>query len=228
MKILLVEDERRLGESLQAILENEGYAVDLVLDGEEGLAYAQSGVYDLLILDIMLPGMSGLDILSAMRAEKDLVPVLMLTARDQRGDKVTGLDRGADDYVTKPFDTEELLARVRALNRRAMGQTETGGVELGNLVFRSDTYEIRCGNRSMSVTQKEGELLEFLLRNRGSILSKEQILEKVWGFDSTAEYNHVEVYISFLRKKIAELEANVHIRTVRGVGYQIEEVEQSA
>ena len=224
MKILLIEDERRLGESLQAILENEGYAVDLVLDGEEGLAYAQSGVYDLLILDIMLPGLNGLDILSTLRGEKDLTPVLMLTAMGQREDKVTGLDRGADDYVTKPFDSAELLARVRALNRRAMGQAETGGIALGDLVFRSDSYELRCGTRSLPVTQKEGELLEYLLRNRGNLLSKEQILEKVWGFDSNAEYNHVEVYISFLRKKIAELGAKVQIRTVRGVGYQIEEL----
>lgn len=228
MKILLVEDERRLGESLQAILENEGYDVDLVLDGEDGLAYAQSGVYDLLILDIMLPGYSGLDILSERRRDKDAVPVLLLTARNQQGDKVLGLDTGADDYVTKPFDTAELLARVRALNRRALGQTESGGIELGNLHFRSDTYELRCGERSLSVTQKEGDLLEFLLRNRGSILSKEQILEKIWGFDSTAEYNHVEVYISFLRKKIAELGADVQIRTVRGVGYQIEQCGQEA
>lgn len=224
MKILIVEDEVRLAESLCAILENEGYEVDTCFDGESGLDYAETGVYDLLILDIMMPKKDGIEVLRTLRQQQDTVPILLLTAKGTVPDKVLGLDSGADDYLPKPFDTGELLARVRALSRRAAGQVNVSQLAMGDLIFQPDSYELSCGSKKIALTQREGALLEYLMRNRDQVISKEQILDKIWGFDSEAEHNHVEVYVSFLRKKLLSLEANVQIRTLRGMGYQMEEL----
>ena len=222
MNLLIVEDERRLAEALEQIFNRNRYTVRTEYDGTSGLNEALTGLYDVVLLDIMLPKMNGLEVLQNIRENKISTPVLLLTAKNEIPDKVKGLDSGADDYLTKPFSTEELLARVRALCRR---NTETIGddtITLNDIVLNLSTYELQCNIRSVKLGVKELNLVQMLMTYGHRVLSKETILEKLWGFDSEAEYNNVEVYISFLRKKLSYIESNTMIKTVRGVGYNLE------
>lgn len=224
MRLLLVEDERALAEALEASLKRENYTVDLAFDGVEGLDQALTGIYDVIILDIMLPKKNGIDVLKELRAEKIATPVLMLTARSETEDKVEGLDNGADDYLTKPFQLQELLARLRAISRRK-GEMEDQSLSFGDLILDTKRCVIssRETKKTMQLGQKEFQLLEYMLRNQNQIITKEQIVEKVWGFESEAEYNSAEVYVSFTRKKIKFIGSKVKIKAVRGIGYTLEE-----
>lgn len=222
MRVLLVEDERRLADALVAVLKKNNITADHSSDGIDGLDNALSGIYDVVLLDIMLPKMDGLTVLKNLRKEDKTTPVIMLTARGEIPDKVSGLDSGADDYLAKPFSTEELLARIRAVSRR---KTEIisedsvlchGGAELSTKRLR-----LSSSGGEVSLTLKECELLEFLFRNAGAVVSKDRIIEKIWGYDSEADANHVEVYVSFLRKKLAHINADAHIQTIRGAGYKL-------
>lgn len=221
MKILLVEDEIRLAEGIARLLKMEKYDCDILCDGEEGLHYAMSKEYDVVILDVMLPGRDGFSIVKEMRKEKIGTPVLMLTARGETQDKIYGLDSGADDYLTKPFVPEELIARVRALSRR-QGEVIMDELSFGDLRLELPTYTLRCGYRSVNLTAKEFEILRLLMKNPKIILSKEEIISKIWGLDSEAQDNNVEVYISFLRKKLFFVQSEVVIRSLRKIGYRLE------
>ena len=223
MRILLVEDEVRLSQALVEIFQKNRYGIDAVYTGPEGLKYAQSGIYDAIILDIMLPGMDGITILKTLRDERNQVPVLLLTAKDEVTDKVKGLDYGADDYMTKPFSTEELLARVRALTRRK-GDVKEDCIRFGDLLLNKSTCELsKINGDSIKLSLKEFQIVELLFENPHQIIDKERIITKIWGGDSDAEYNNVEVYISFLRKKMEQLKVRTRIRTARGIGYSLEE-----
>ncbi len=222
MKILVIEDEKRLCEALVQLLKRQNYSVDYDNDGESGLDDALSGIYDVIILDVMLPKLDGISVLKEIRREKMNVPVIILTAKGEISDKVRGLDTGADDYLPKPFNTEELLARVRALGRRRGELVETSALTLGSTSFDTRNLRLSCGDADVTLTRKEGELLEYLMINKNIITSKEQIIEKLWGFDSEAEANHVEVYVSFLRKKLKRVGADIRITAVRGMGYKLE------
>jgi DNA-binding response OmpR family regulator len=223
MKVLLVEDERYLAEAVAQILRKNNYDVDLAFDGEEGLAAAVSGVYDVILLDIMLPRRDGIAILRELRAEGVAAPVIMLTALGEIEDRVKGLDSGADDYLPKPFKTEELMARIRAVMRRRGDLLPDGVLSFGDIEYDPNTLVLSCADRSFDLTKKEGNLLEYLMTNRGQTLSPDSIIEKVWGWDSDAEDNHVQVYISFLRKKLAGLGSSARIKTIRNVGYTLVE-----
>ena len=229
MKILLVEDEKRMSEALCEILRQEKYDTDAFADGISGLDAARSGIYDLLILDVMLPGINGFDIARTVRREGIQAPILMLTARADTDDKVSGLDSGADDYLTKPFETKELLARVRALLRRNNMQKtdDTGNLVSGDLKLdRNRSMLINTENgMDVRLSEKELHILEIFLANEGTIIGKEQLAVKIWGFDNEAEYNNVEVYISFTRKKIQFLASMMEIKAVRGLGYELRKKE---
>lgn len=222
MRILVVEDEVRLAEALTQILIKNKYTADAVHDGASGLDYALCGVYDLIILDIMLPKMNGLDVLRSLRKEKIATPVLLLTAKDEVADKVAGLDSGADDYLTKPFATEELLARVRAMSRRK-GEVLDESLSFSDISLNIKTGELSCGKHAIKLPLKEFQIMELLLSNGKQIITKERFIEKIWGFESDTEYNNVEVYISFIRKKLSHIHSKVEIRTTRGIGYSLEE-----
>lgn len=222
MKILVVEDEIHLAEAISQILKHHHYSVDVVHDGLAGLDHAQSGVYDLLLLDIMLPGMDGITLLRKIRQKKLTVPVILLTAKGETADIITGLDYGADDYVPKPFSTEELLARIRAALRRR-GEVIVGPeLQIGDIELNPAVLKLSCKGKELKLIPKESELMELLIVRNQAVSSKELIIEKLWGFDSDAEYNNVEVYISFLRKKLQFLGSAVRITTIRGVGYMLE------
>lgn len=221
MCILLVEDEEYMAQAVAQVLEKNNHTVDLAQDGEYGLDCAFSGIHDIIILDIMLPRRSGLEIFKALRQAKVAVPVLLLTAKSETEDKVAGLDLGADDYLTKPFEMQELLARLRALARRKQEIAVQSERAFGDILLNPYTLCLFCGSRSFKLTLKESQLLEMLIQARGGVLSKERIIEKVWGFDSDAEDRHVEVYISFLQKKLKALGAAASIETVRGMGYAL-------
>lgn len=222
MRILVVEDEIRLAEALGQIMKENKYTVDVVHDGESGYDNAMSGIYDVIVLDIMLPKMNGFEIVQQMRQNKNAAPVILLTARDEVSDKVKGLDCGADDYLTKPFSPEELLARIRALTRR---QGEVVLNELGyvDVTLNLSSYMLQCGHKSVHLGLKEFEVMRLLLSNPKSVMPKEDILLKVWGTETDAEDNNVEVYVSFLRKKLFYLNSRVNIATIRKVGYYLEE-----
>ena len=207
MRILIVEDEIRLAEVLGEIMKENKYVVDIVNDGEEGYDYAASGIYDVIILDVMLPNMNGFDIVLKLRNNKVKTPIIMLTAKDEIGDKVRGLDCGADDYLTKPFSKEELLARVRALSRR-QGEVILNELSYEDIKLDKSTNALFCNDRSIHLGLKESEILEILMCNSNRAVGKEELLEKVWGIESDAEDNNVEVYISFLRKKLNLLYVN--------------------
>ena len=224
MRILLVEDESGLVDALKAIFTKENYCVDALTDGVSGLDYALTGIYDVIILDIMLPKKNGLEVLKELRQAQIETPVLMLTAKSELEDKINGLDCGADDYLTKPFQTGELLARVRAMTRRK-GEITSQDPIFGDLTLKKRTREIVSGSASVKLGLKEFALLETLMLNPKQIISKEQLIEKVWGFDSEAEYNNVEVYISFVRKKINFVGSTVQIKVNRGIGYFLEMTE---
>ena len=223
MRILIVEDEKRLAGTLAELLHRRGYTVDVSYDGVSGLDNARSGIYDLVLLDAMLPGLDGFTLLQQLRAGGDTVPVLMLTARSDLSDRVRGLDCGADYYLTKPFETEELLACIRSLLRRGDGQPrQEDAVTCGDLRLEPGTFLLRCGQREVRLSRREYDLMELLMKNGSQIVSKEQLILKVWGYDSAAEDNNVEVYISFLRRKLEHLHSAVKIRTHRLVGYCLE------
>ena len=219
MRILYVEDEKHIAEAVAQVLKKNNYTADLAHDGEYGLDCALSGIYDIIILDVMLPKMSGLEILKEIRREGITAPVILLTARGETGDKVIGLDSGADDYLAKPFDHEELLARLRALSRRKGELAHDGLLSFGDVTLNPNTLDVTCGAKAYRLTLKESQILELLMTNRGAAVSKNSIIEKLWGFDSEAEDNHVEVYMSFLRKKLQSSDSSVVIKTVRGLGY---------
>ena len=223
MRILLVEDETRLAEALVEILKKQGYIVDVTDDGTTGLDMAETGIYSVIILDRNLPNMEGVEILKHLRKKRVTTPVIFLTAKDTISNRVEGLDAGADDYLVKPFSKEELLARVRALSRRleTLQEGETIGVASLHLDMRS--HEVSIGTKSVKLTSTEAQLLELLMRNQGQVLTKEQILDRVWGFDKEVEMKNVELYVFYLRKKIPLEEGGVSIQTVRGVGYCLKE-----
>lgn len=222
MQILVVEDEKRLAEALQQILQEKKYMVDLAFDGRDGLDMAISGIYDIIILDVMLPGLNGMEVAQQLRKEKIATPILMLTAKDQVADKVAGLDSGADDYMTKPFSPDELLARVRALTRR-QGEVILEELQFADMKLNLSNCDLSCGDRSMHLNYKEFEIMKILMQNPQSVTTKDDLIVKVWGYDSNAVDNNVEVYISFLRKKIDFIQAAVEIVSLRKVGYRLEE-----
>ncbi len=222
MRILIAEDEVHLAEAVSQILKKNNYSVDMVHDGRSGLDYAQSGIYDLLLLDIMMPEMDGITVLKKLRSEGNHTPVILLTAKGELSDKVTGLDYGADDYIAKPFATEELLARIRAALRRKGEVVPEDGLKFGDIELNTTQLKLSVQSKEIKLNLKENELLELLIARKQAITSKEQIIEKLWGFDSEVEYNNVEVYISFLRKKLTFLNSAVRINTIRGVGYVLE------
>lgn len=221
-KVLLVEDESRMAQALVELLAQEGCEADWFADGAEGLAALESGIYDVAVLDVMLPGMDGFQIARRARAAGVETPILMLTARASVDDKVCGLDSGADDYLTKPFPAREFLARVRALNRRGSG-TLAGGIAFGDVRLDPSDMSLACDATSETVrlSDKEFRILEYMMTNKGVILTREQLALKIWGYDSEAEYNNVEVYMSFTRKKLAFVGSRVKIKAVRGIGYEL-------
>lgn len=221
-RILLVEDEEKLCRMLELELQYEGYTVEKALDGRAGLEKAQAGGFQLLLLDIMLPGLSGMEILRRLRKAGDQTPVIMLTARDAVMDKVAGLDAGANDYITKPFAIEELLARIRAALRTGEPQTAAqAALTAGPLRLDPDSRQVTVDGESVELTRREFDLLEYLLRSKGKVVTRDALLDNVWGFDFVGETNAVDVYIRFLRAKLDERFDLKLIRTVRGVGYMI-------
>lgn len=222
MKLLLVEDEKRMADALCELLRRENYEVDVCYDGRSGHEFLLSGIYDITILDIMLPGMNGFDIARSARRSGIRIPILMLTAKSDTTDEVYGLDCGADDYLTKPFKMESLLARLRALTRRNL-RYEDSSLRFADLALNTDTAQLSClkSGKELALSAKEYKILEVLFANSSQIMSRELISQKVWGYESEAEYNNVEVYISFIRKKITLLGSDVEIKAVRGLGYEL-------
>ena len=222
MRILLVEDEKRMAQALCEILRLEKYEVDHCDNGLDGLAAIESGIYDIVILDVMLPGMNGYEITKQVRSKGIVTPIMMLTAKAELDDKVTGMDSGADDYLTKPFMTKELLARLRALGRRTLGATD-GVLSFGDIALDTATLTLSCTRNGQSVrlSEKEYHILEYFIANGGQVLTRGQLAVKIWGYESDAEYNNVEVYMSFTRKKLSFVEAGTEIKAVRGVGYAL-------
>lgn len=222
MRVLVVEDEVRLASTLQDLLELNGYTTDVCHDGEAGLDNALSAIYDVVVLDVMLPKMDGFTVVQRLRAAGNSTPVLMLTARSEVSDRVTGLDRGADYYLTKPFEPQELLACIRALSRRQPELRNTDALEYGDLKLDKNSFALICGERSVRLSRKEFDMMELLMLNREIVITKENLLLKIWGYESDAEDNNVEVYISFLRRKLSHLRSTVRIKTIRLVGYCLE------
>ena len=222
MRILLIEDEKRMAQALCEILRLEKYDVDHYDNGIDGLAAIESNIYDIIILDVMLPGMNGYEVAKKARSKGISTPILMLTAKAELDDKVEGLDSGADDYLTKPFMTKELLARLRALGRRTQNSND-GVLSYGDINLDTNTLTLSCTvtEQSVRLSEKEYRILEYLIANSGQILTREQLAMKIWGFESDAEYNNVEVYMSFTRKKLAFVEAKTEIKAVRGIGYEL-------
>ena len=220
MKILIVEDEVLLANSLKTLLEKKGFTVEVAYDGETGKDYAETGVYDLLILDVMMPQLNGYHLARQVRAERCATPILMLTAKGELEDRIEGLNAGADYYLTKPFDTRELLACINALLRRQGDQVDE--LRFGNTALDLASGMLVCGAERVRLSAKEFDIMRFLLQSKGNNLSKEVLLARVWGFDSNAVENHVEVYVGFLRKKLASIGSNVRIEAVRRLGYHLE------
>ena len=221
MRILIVEDETRLANALAQILTEQKYMTDVAYNGSDGLDYGLSGIYDAIILDVMLPGINGFELAQKLRQGKIETPILMLTAKDAISDKVTGLDSGADDYMTKPFAPEELLARLRAMTRRH-GEVIIDEMSFEDLSLQLSNSDIKSGDKSVHLNFKEFEIMKLLISNGNVAVTKESIITKVWGYDSDAEDNNVEAYISFLRKKLHFLKSKVSITAIRKVGYRLE------
>mgnify|MGYP001771819822 CR=1 FL=1 len=220
MRLLIVEDEVRLADTLRQLLNRQGYTADVYYDGVSGLDNATTGIYDLMVLDVMLPGMNGFQVVKKLREAGVTTPVLMLTAKSDVSDRIHGLDCGADYYLTKPFEPEELLACVRTLLRRSGGQLqESDTLTWGDLSLERATFSLSCAERAVRLSRREYDLMELLMRNGNQVVTKEQMLVKVWGYDSQAEDNNVEVYISFLRRKLTHLHSAVKIKTLRMLGY---------
>ena len=221
MRILLAEDERSLSRAIMALLERNHYSADAVYDGEEALAYLECGNYDALILNLMMPKLDGLSVLRRLREGGNRIPVLILTAKSEVDDKVLGLDTGANDYLTKPFSTPELMARIRAMTRSQTTQA-TSRLTFGNITLDQTTFELSSPSSSVRLTNKEFQMMELLMRNPRQRISSERFLERIWGYDSDVELNVVWVYLSYLRKKLAALQANVQIKAFRNAGYALE------
>ena len=222
MRLLLVEDEKRMAQALAEILRLEKYEVDHFEDGISGQAAAESNVYDVIILDVMLPGKSGFEIAREVRKNGIRTPILMLTAKSDVDDKVLGLDSGADDYLTKPFVMKELLARLRALSRRSTNLTD-GRLAFGDIMLDTTNATLICikNGQKVRLSEKEYNILEYFIMNQGQILTSEQLALKIWGYENEAEYNNVEVYMSFTRRKLAFVESKTSIKAVRGIGYEL-------
>jgi DNA-binding response OmpR family regulator len=220
MKILIIEDEKLLADSLRTMLESKGFQVEAVYDGETGADYAELGIYDLLILDVMMPGLNGYQVARKVRSQRLGTPILMLTAKSGLEDRIEGLNAGADYYLTKPFDMRELLACINALLRRQGSQVDE--LVYGNTALDLATSMLVCGEKSVRLSAKEFDVMRLLLQYKGNNLSKEVILAKVWGYDSNAVENHVEVYVGFLRKKLRSIGSNVKIEALRRLGYHLE------
>ena len=220
MQILVVEDDMRLAAALGHILEENGYGVDLVHDGATGLEWGESSIYDIVILDVMLPKMNGFDVVAELRRRKVTTPVLMLTARDAIPEKITGLDSGADDYMTKPFSPAELLAHLRALTRR-QGEVVFETVEFADIALNLESFDLACKKKTIRLGLKEFSICKILMLNPNQVISKETLISKVWGIESSAEDNNVEAYISFLRKKLKFLGSSASIETLRKAGYRL-------
>ena len=223
MRILIVEDEKRLADALCQILTEQKYMTDVVFDGADGYEYAKSGIYDCIILDVMLPCMSGFDMVSLLRRDRISTPVLMLTARDTVSDKVRGLDAGSDDYMTKPFSPQELLARIRVLSRRK-GEVVLDEMRYADVIFNQSSAEISCTKtaKNIRLNYKEAEMIKLFLAKPEVILSKEELITKIWGYDSDAGDNNVEAYISFLRKKLNYIGSETEIVSIKKLGYKLE------
>jgi DNA-binding response OmpR family regulator len=222
MRILLVEDEKNLAEALCVLLKKSNFSVDHVRDGESGLDYALSGVYDVILLDIMLPKMNGIQVLKSLRQTDKTTAVIMLTARGEIEDKISGLNHGADDYLPKPFNTDELLARIHAVSRRKNKEiVERTEITFDDITLDMQSLVLSSPTAQVQLTLKEAQLLEYLIQNNTFVLSKDKIIEKIWGYDSDADDNNVEVYISFLRKKLKHLKSQAGILTIRGLGYKL-------
>ena len=222
MRILLAEDEEELSNALVAILKHNNYSIDPVYDGEDALDYAMSDNYDVIILDIMMPKLSGLKVLQKLRKQGINTPILMLTARSEIEDRIEGLDMGADDYLTKPFAMGELLARIRAISRRQAEFTPNVS-QFGDISLNKETYKLSNGKTSFRLSNKEFQILDMLMQNPKCLISTEQFMEHIWGYDTDTEISVVWVYISYLRKKLRSLSSTVNIKAVRGVGYTLEE-----
>ena len=220
MKVLIIEDEKLLADSLKALLESKGFEVEAVYDGESGAEYAELGIYDLLILDVMMPGMDGYQVARHVRAKRCATPILMLTAKSGLEDRIEGLNAGADYYLTKPFDSRELLACINALLRRQGNQVDE--LMCGNTALELATGMLVCGEKRLRLSAREFDVMRLLMQSRSQIVPKEVILAKVWGFDSNAVENHVEVYVGFLRKKLQSIGSNVKIQALRRLGYHLE------
>ena len=217
MKILIIEDEKLLADSLKSLLESKGFDVECVYDGEDGVFYAETDIYDLLILDVMMPKMDGYAVAKKVRSDRCGTPILMLTAKSELENEIEGLNSGADYYLTKPFDSRKLLACINALLRRQGPQINN--LVVGNTTLNLNNSTLNCGENSVRLSSKEFEVMRFLMASQGQILSKELILCRIWGFDSTAVENHVEVYVGLLRKKLKYIGSNVHIDAIRRMGY---------
>lgn len=224
MRILLAEDEPALSKALVNILERNNYSVDAVYDGEEALEYLEADNYDGLILDVMMPKVDGITVLKEIRAMGNMIPVLILTAKSEVDDKIDGLDAGANDYLTKPFNSRELLARIRAMTRINTNQVDSQ-LKIGNVILDSATFELSTPKGKYRLANKEFQILEMLMKDPKKLISSERFMEKIWGYDSEAEINVVWVYISYLRKKLAALEADIQIKATRNAGYSLEEIE---
>lgn len=222
MRLLLVEDEQRMAQALCEILRQEKYDVDYYTDGMNGFIAAESNLYDIIILDVMLPGMNGYEFAKKARQKGIHTPILMLTAKAELDDKVTGLDSGADDYLTKPFMTKELLARLRALGSRTLNSAD-GTLSFGDILLDTGVLNLTCtaNGQTVRLSEKEYKILEYMISNQGRILTREQLTLKIWGYENEAEYNNVEVYMSFTRKKLAFVESRTEIKAVRGIGYEL-------
>ncbi len=223
MRILLAEDEKPLSKALTAILERNGYSVDAVYDGEEALEYLEMDNYDGVILDIMMPKIDGITVLRTIRSRENFIPVLLLTAKSEVDDKVEGLDAGANDYLAKPFHAKELLARIRAMTRTQTTQADSK-LHFGNVTLDRATFELSTAAGSFRLANKEFQMLEFMMSNPNHVISSERFMEKIWGYDSDAEISVVWVYISYLRKKLTALHADIQIKATRNVGYSLEEM----
>lgn len=223
MKILIIEDEYSLADAISETLKKENFTVEIISDGEEGEYEALTNIYDIILLDVMLPNKNGFEILKELRKEKIETPIIMLTAKSEIYDKLNGLENGADDYITKPFHIKELVARIKVILKRNSKIEDTNVLEFSDLKLNTKTGKMTSNENEITINGKELELLETLLLNKNQIINREILANKIWGYDSEAEYNNVEVYISFLRKKLKLLKSKVKIKSVRGIGYKMEE-----
>ena len=222
MKVLIIEDEYSLADAISETLQKENYTTKIITDGEEGLEEAITNVYDLILLDVLLPNKDGFSILKEIRKEKNDTPIIMLTAKSEIYDKLNGLENGADDYITKPFHMKELIARIKVILKRSTNMESTDVLEYADLKLDLKTGKIICKDTDITINGKELELLETLLMNKNQIVDRETLANKIWGYYSETEYNNVEVYVSFLRRKLKLLKSNVRIKAIRGIGYKLE------